>query len=72
MDHTLDQAQKAKGKLEATEKAHAKVDKKLNETLAQLTDEKKAQRNVEATLNSFEKQALESLRLKRRWKTSWP
>ena len=34
VDHTLDQARQAEGKLAAAEKAHTKVDKKLKETLA--------------------------------------
>ena len=42
VDHSLDLARKAKGKLKASEKAHAEVDKKLKETLAQLTEVEKA------------------------------
>ena len=34
VDHFLDLARKAENKLEATEKAHLDVDKKLKETLA--------------------------------------
>lgn len=60
VDHDLDQARKAEGKLEAAEKAYAEVDKKLKETLSQLTEAEKAQRNVEAALNNFKKQAAES------------
>ena len=61
VDCALDQARQAKGKLTATEKAWAQVDKKLKETLAQLIEAEKAQKNVEAALNSFEKQAAKSL-----------
>lgn len=55
VNHALDQAWKVEGKLDATDKAHAEVDKKLKKTLAQLTEVEKVQKNVEATLNSFEK-----------------
>lgn len=34
VDHALDQARQAEGKLTAAEKAHTEVDKKLKETLA--------------------------------------
>ena len=34
VDHTLDQAKQAEGKLRAVEKAHMEVDKKLKENLA--------------------------------------
>ena len=37
------------------------MDKKLKETLAQLIEAEKAQKNVEVALNSFEKQAAKSL-----------
>ena len=63
VDHTLDLARQAEGKLAAAEKAHTKVDKKLKETLAQLTEAEKAQRNAEATLNSYEKQVAECLEI---------
>ena len=33
VDHSLDVAKDAKGKLEATERAHSDADKKLKETL---------------------------------------
>ena len=54
------------GKLEAAEKAHAEVDKKLKETLTQLTEAKKAQRNAEAALNGFKKQAAESFKAQKK------
>ena len=63
VDHTLDQARQAEAKLAVAEKAHTKVDKKLKETLAQLTEAEKAQRNAEATLNSYEKQVAECLEI---------
>lgn len=64
VDHTLDQARKAEGKLK--EKAHAGVDIKLKETLTQLTEVEKAQKNAEAALNSFEKQAAKALEAQRK------
>ena len=66
VDRALDQARQAKGKLTTTEKAWAKVEKKLKDTLAQLTKAEKTQKNVEAALNSFEKQAAESLEAQRK------
>ena len=42
VDHSLDVARKAKKGLEAVEKAHAEADKKLKETLAQLSEVEKA------------------------------
>ena len=47
--------------MDVVEKAHVEVDKKLKETLAQLTKVEKSQKNAEATLTSLEKQAVESL-----------
>ena len=41
VDRALDQARQAKGKLTTTEKAWAKVEKKLKDTLAQLTKAEK-------------------------------
>ena len=61
VDHMLDQARQTEGKLATAEKAHAKVDKKFKETLAQLTEAEKAQKNVAAALNNYEKQATECL-----------
>ena len=43
------------GKLSAAKKAHAKVDKKLKESLAHLTEAERAKKNVEAALASYEK-----------------
>ena len=59
MDHSLDLVRKAKSKLEASEKAHIKVDKKLKETLAQLTEVEKDQKNVESALKSYKKTSCE-------------
>ena len=42
MGDTLDQARQTKGKPAAAKKAHAKMDKKFKETLAQLTEAEKA------------------------------
>ena len=61
MDHSLDLVRKAENKLEAAEKAHMEMDKKLKETLAQLTEVEKAQRNTESTLKGYEKQATNAL-----------
>ena len=61
VNHALDQARKAKGKLDVVEKAHVEADKKLKETLAQLTKVEKSWKNAEAALTSLEKQAAESL-----------
>ena len=66
VDHTLDQARQVEGKLIATKKARAEVDKKFKETLSQLTEVEKAQKNVEVALNNFEKQAAESLKAQRK------
>ena len=42
MDRSFDLVRKAKKKLEDVEKAHAEVDKKLKETLVQLSEVEKA------------------------------
>ena len=68
VDHALNQARQAEGKLASAKKVHAEVDKKLKETLAQLIEVKKAQKNTEAALNNFEKQATESLEAQRKAK----
>lgn len=54
-------AREAKNKLEVAEKAHTDADKKLKETLAQLTEVEKAHRNAESTLKGYEKQAVDTL-----------
>jgi len=61
VDHFLDMARKAKNKLEAAEKARTDADKKLKETLAQLTEMEKAYRNAESALKGYEKQAIDTL-----------
>ena len=61
VNHALDQARKAKGKLDIVEKAHVEADKKLKETFAQLTKVEKSWKNAKAALTSLEKQAAESL-----------
>lgn len=48
--------------MEAIEKAHTKANKKLKETLTQLTEVAKAQRNAESSLKSYEKQAANALK----------
>ena len=57
----MDKAWKAEGKLDTTEKAHVEVNKKLKETFTKLAEVEKAQKNAKAALNSFERQAVESL-----------
>jgi len=42
VDHFLDLARKAENKLEVVKKAHTEADKRLKETLAQLTKVEKA------------------------------
>ena len=66
VDHSLDLVRKAENKLEAAEKAHVEMDKKLKETLAQLTEVEKAQRNTESTLKGYEKQATNALEAQRK------
>ena len=61
VDHSLDMAKKAKNKLEAVERAYADADKKLNETLTQLTEVEKAHRNAKSAFKGYEKQAIEAL-----------
>ena len=61
VDHSLNMARKAKNKLEAAKKAHAGMEKKLKETLAQLTKVEKAHRNVESALKGYKKQAAKAL-----------
>ena len=56
VDHFLDLARKVENKLEAAKNAHTEADKRLKETLAQLTEVEKAQKNAESVLKSFEKQ----------------
>ena len=55
MDHTLDQARQAKGKLTAVEKSHMKVDKRLKESLTNLTEAKRAKKNAKAALSNYKK-----------------
>ena len=59
MDHALDQARQAKGKLKAVEKAPAEVDKRLKESLTNLTEA--AKKNAKATLTNYEKQTAKCL-----------
>lgn len=55
VDHSFDLARKAETKLEAAERAHKKAEKKLKETLVQLSKVEKAQRNAKSALKSYEK-----------------
>ena len=55
VDHSLDTTREAKNKLEATERAHVDANKKIKETLAQLTVVEKAHRNADSALKCYEK-----------------
>ena len=68
VDHSLDMAREAKNKLEVAEKAHTDADKKLKETLAQLTEVEKAHRNAKSTFKGYEKQAIEALEAQKKTK----
>ena len=61
VNHAIDQARKAEGKLDAAKKAHVEADKNLKETFAQLIEVEKSRKNAKAALSSFEKQVTESL-----------
>lgn len=54
-------ARKAKKALENVEKARAEADRKLNETLTQLSQMEKAYRNAESDLKSLERQAFKAV-----------
>lgn len=66
VDHSLDLARMAENKLKASEKSHAKVDKKLKETFAQLIEVEKAYRNAESALKSFEMQVVNAFEAQRK------
>ena len=66
MDHALDQAKQAEGKLTIAEKAHAEVDKKLKKSLTHPTEAEKAKKNAEAALTNYDKQAAECLEAQRK------
>lgn len=61
VNHAIDRAHKAKGKLDAAKKAHVEADKNLKETFAQLIEVEKSRKNAKAALSNFEKQVTESL-----------
>ena len=44
VNHAIDQARKAEGKLDIAEKAHVEADKNLKETFAQLTEVEKSRK----------------------------
>ena len=66
VDHSLDLAREAKNRLEAADKAHSNADKKLKETLAQLTEVEKTHRNAEFALKGYEKQAADALKAQKK------
>lgn len=55
VEHSLDITRKAKTKVEAAERAHTEVGKKLKDTLAQLVEVERGQKNAKLALKSFEK-----------------
>ena len=61
MDHSLEMARDAKAKQEAAQRAHSDADKKLKETIAQLTEVEKARRNTESALKGYKKQVVDAL-----------
>ena len=60
VNHALGQAREAGGKLEATEKAHAKTEKRLEDTFFHLAEVEKSRKNTEFALPWFEKQVEEA------------
>ena len=48
VDHALGHAHEAKGKLEATKKAHAKTKKRLKDTLFHLAEVEKSRQNAKS------------------------
>ena len=54
MDHSFDLVRKAENKLETTERAYVEANKKLKETLVQLSEVEKAQRNAKSALKGYE------------------
>ena len=57
----MDVARKAEKGQETAKKAQTKADKKLKETLAQLSEVEKVQKNAEFTLKGYERQAANAL-----------
>ena len=68
VDHALGLAHKAEGKLETAERAHAKGDKKLKETISQLAKVEKSRKNSEVALANYEKQATKCQKAQKRAK----
>lgn len=68
VDHTLGQAREPECKLEITEKAYEEADKKLKQTLSQLTEVEKFRKNTKAALVVHEKQVAESLKAQKKAK----
>ena len=66
VDHALGQAREPEGKLEITEKAYEEADKKLKQTLSQLTKVEKFRKNTKAALAVHEKQVAESLKAQKK------
>ena len=72
VDYALGQAREAEGKLEIVERAHAKADKKLKETLSQLTEVGSFERTLKLPWSGTKNKLQSPMRHKRRLKTSWP
>lgn len=62
VDHSLGQAREAEGKLGVAKSTHEQTNKKLKETLSQLTAVEKSWKSADTALASYEKQAAESLK----------
>lgn len=60
VDHALGQVREAEDKKDVAEKAQAKSEQKLKDTLFHLANVEKSRKNVKAALTSFEKQAADS------------
>ena len=66
VDHSLGQAREAEGKLGVAKSAHEQTNKKLKETLSQLTAVEKSWKSADTALASYEKQAAESLKAQKK------
>ena len=66
VDHSLDVARKVEKGQEVAKKARAEEDKKLKETLTQLSEVEKAQRNAQFALKGYERQAADALESQRK------
>ena len=72
VDYALGQAREAEGKLEIVERAYAEADKKLKETLSQLTEVGSFKRTLKLPWSATKNKLQSPRRHKRRLKSSWP